>query len=108
MMAPDHGMPFSYSTRESLKNFIQGHTKKNHPIDIVHALYCHPYAHPNSRYEPSYSPLPSFAIPLNDHQPNPESDEKRHTYTDLQQYFMDQSMKHLKFEMDQLLCDEYW
>ena len=43
MTALDHEMPFSHSTRESLKHFIQGHTKKNHPIDVVHALYCHPF-----------------------------------------------------------------
>src|SRR5260370_19043754 len=108
MTALDHEMPFSHSTRELLKHFIQGCTKKNHPIDVVHALYCHPYYCPNSRYEPSYPSLPSFVIPLNDHQPNLEFNERKHTYTELQQYFIDKSMKCLKFEMDWLLCDEYW
>ena len=57
MTALDHGMPFSQSTTESLKHFIQGCTKENHPINVVHALYNHPYACPSHRYEPSYLPV---------------------------------------------------
>ncbi|SRR5258708_23760770 len=44
MTVLDHKMPFNRSTTELLKHFIQGCTKKNCPIDIIHALYCHPYA----------------------------------------------------------------
>ena len=108
MTALDHGMPFSRSTTESLKHFIQGHTKENHPIDVVRALYNHPYAHLSHRYEPSYLPLPEFTIPLNDHQPVPDSNEKGCTYSELQQYFVDQSLKHTKFEMNRLLHEDYW
>ena len=107
MTALDHGMPFSWSTTESLKHFIQGHTKENHPIDVVRALYNHPYAHLSHRYEPSYLPLPEFTIPLNDHQPVPDSNEKGCTYSELQQYFVDQSLKHTKFEMNRLLHEDY-
>ncbi len=108
MTALDHGMPFSRSTTESLKHFIQGCTKENHPIDVVCALYNHPYACPSHRYEPSYLPLPEFMIPLNDHQPVPDSDEKGCTYSELQQYFVDQSLKRTKFEMNRLLHEDYW
>src|SRR5260370_18763875 len=108
MMTLDHQMPFSRSTMESLKHFIQGHTKKNHPIDIIHALYHHPYAHPSSRHEPLHRLLSGFAVPLDDHQPIPKSDEKGNTYSELQQYFVDQSIRHIKFEMDGLLWDDYW
>src|SRR5258708_16344505 len=108
MTALDHKMPFNQSTTESLKHFIQGHTKKNHPIDIIHALYCHPYACPSSRYEPSHLPLPSSAIPLDGHQPVQKSGEKGYTYSELQQYFVDQSIKCIKLEMDTLLHDDYW
>ena len=91
-----------------MKHFIQGHTKKNHLIDIIHALYHHPYTCPSSRYEPSYLPLPNFAVPLNDHQPILESNKKGNTYSELQQYFMDQTMKCISHEMDDLLKDDYW
>ena len=43
---------------------------------------------------------------LNDCQPVPESDEKGNTYSELQGYFMDQSIGHIKLEMDRLLCDD--
>ena len=108
MMVLDHEMPFSRSTKESLKHFIQGCTKRNHLIDVIHALYCHPYACPSTRYEPSHLLLPSFAIPLNDCQPVPESDEKGNTYSELQGYFVDQSIGCIKLEMDRLLHDDYW
>ena len=84
MMALDHEMPFSRSTVESLKHFVQGRTKKNRPIDIIHALYHHPYACPSSRHEPSHLPLSGFAIPLDDRQPIPESNDKGNTYSELQ------------------------
>ena len=93
---------------ESLKHFVQGRTKKNRPIDIIHALYHHPYAHPSSRHEPSHLLLSGFAVPLDDRQPIPESNDKGNTYSELQRYFVDQSIRRVKFEMDGLLCDDYW
>ena len=37
-----------------------------------------------------------------------KSGEKGYTYSELQQYFVDQSIKHIKLEMDTLLHDDYW
>src|SRR5260370_4762484 len=108
MTVLDHEMPFSQSTIESLKHFIQGCTKRNHPINIIHALYSHPYTHPSHRYDPSYLLFPAFAIPLNDNQPVPEPDKKGNMHSELQGYFMDQTIGCTKLEMDRLLCDDYW
>ncbi len=38
MMVLDHEMPFSWSTIESLKHFVQGCTKRNHPCSILSSL----------------------------------------------------------------------
>ncbi|KAF8330407.1 uncharacterized protein EI90DRAFT_3016832 [Cantharellus anzutake] len=78
---------FSASAKEMLKWFIGGRTVKNHPVDVVHALYNHPWAWPQQSYEPPYDTLPEYAIPTMFSQPNTQMDSKN-TYSDLQHYFI--------------------
>ena len=80
-------MEFSASVKEMLKWFVGGRTMKNHPVDIVHALYNHPWARPQQSYEPTYSTLPEYAIPMMKSQPATQLDGKN-TYSKLQKYFI--------------------
>ena len=95
-------MGFSASAKEMLKWFVGGRTMKNHPINIVHALYNHPWAWPQQSYEPTYSMLPEYAIPMMKSQPVTQSDGKN-TYSKLQQYFIAHIVDQMETEVRALL-----
>ncbi|KAF8334082.1 uncharacterized protein EI90DRAFT_3121437 [Cantharellus anzutake] len=96
----------STSAKEMLKWFIGGRTVKNHPVDIVHALYSHPWARPQQSYEPTYDTLPEYAIPMMSSQPGTHSDIKN-TYSKLQEYFIARVVDRLETEVRALLKSPY-
>ncbi|KAF8320184.1 uncharacterized protein EI90DRAFT_3131988 [Cantharellus anzutake] len=97
---------FSALAKEMLKWFIGGRTVKNHPVDVVHALYNHPWARPQQSYEPPYDTLPEYAIPTMFSQPNTQMDSKN-TYSDLQHYFIARVIDRMESEIRVLLKSPY-
>jgi hypothetical protein len=92
----------STSAKEMLKWFVGGRTVKNHPVDIVHALYNHPWARPQQSYEPTYDTLPEYAIPMMGSQPGTQSDSKN-MYSELQEYFIARIVDRMETEVRALL-----
>jgi hypothetical protein len=97
---------FSASAKGMVKWFVGGRTVKNHPVDIVCALYDHPWARPQSTYEPTYDSLPEYAIPMMDSQPGTQSDSEN-TYSELQQYFIARIVDRMEIEVRGLLKSPY-
>src|SRR5258707_15066499 len=90
-----------------LKWFIQSHTKEDNPVDVVRAMYNHPWAWPSRLFEPSHHPLPPNAIPLDGMLPEGLQDENPNTYGALQQYFASEVIQHIDIEANCLCKSKY-
>src|SRR5260370_30983080 len=97
----------TWSANEMLKWFIQSCTKEGNPIDVVRAMYNHPWAWPSRSFEPSHHPLPPNAIPLDCTLPEGLQDDNPNTYSALQQYFASEVFHHINFEASCLCKSKY-
>ncbi|KAF8313721.1 uncharacterized protein EI90DRAFT_3022568 [Cantharellus anzutake] len=96
----------SISAKEMLKWFIGGRTLKNHLVDIVHALYSHPWARPQQLYESTYDTLPEYVVPMMGSQPGTQSHSKN-MYSKLQEYFVAHIVDRMETEVRALLKSPY-
>ena len=90
-----------------LKWFIQSCTKEDNPVDVVWAMYNHPWAWPSRSFEPSHHPLPPNAIPLDHMPPEGLQDDNPNTYSALQQYFASEVFHHINLEAGCLWKSKY-
>src|SRR5258708_3041857 len=97
----------SQSANKMLKWFIQSHTKEDNPVDVVRAMYNHPWAQPSRSFKPSHHPLPPNPIPLNAILPEEFQNENPNTYGALQQYFASEVIQCINIEANHLCKLKY-
>ncbi|KAF8335348.1 uncharacterized protein EI90DRAFT_3120391 [Cantharellus anzutake] len=100
-------MGLSASARKSIWWFIGGRTKSAHPVDVVNAIYTHPWVRPNQSYEPKHVPLPEYALPLDYSLPETIPVEDENTYMELQSYFVARVIDWMEVEVKRLVKHPY-
>src|SRR6266436_7978901 len=81
--------------------------REDNPVDVVQAMYNHPWAQPSRLFKPSHHPLPPNAIPLDGMLPEGLQDENPNTYGALQQYFASEVIQHIDIEANRLCKSKY-